>query len=602
MLGGGVRPNKSESRFQVCASFRPALTFRALCITFINMAFFQTAPRLPNQHDDDALLEEYLSREVPVEARTAWVEELRHLGELAAGPLYAAQQADRINEPRLTQWSPWGTRIDHIELTPLWQQARILAAEHGLVGTAYEGRYGRFDRILQFVKNYLVQASLDFYSCPLAMTDGAARSLIASNNRRLIDRAVPRLTSRNPQTMWTSGQWMTERAGGSDVSMTETEARSIEGDAYALFGTKWFTSAATSEMALTLARPDDNPSGSKGLALFYVETRTPDGQLNGIRIERLKDKLGTRKVPTAELTLDGCRATLVVGKTHGVKHIASMLNVTRTWNAVGAAWLARRGLALARDYAQRRRAFGALLADQPLHVDTLAGVAAETEAIFHLAFRTVELLGKCERGEGDEQEQALLRVLTPIAKLTTGKQAVAVASEILEAFGGAGYVEDTGLPSLLRDSQVVPIWEGTTNVLALDALRALQAPECGAALATELRRAASDAHDPGLNECGVAIAKAVEHVQTWRLSAAGNAPFAEAGARRYALTLGRTLQLAYLCRHAQWCIDHDRGLRAVAAARRFASHGIDLIDGKLDADDSALLAAGGATEGDGNDR
>ncbi len=556
------------------------------------MAFVQTPPRLLNQFDDDALLQEYLARTVPADNRAEWTEELRHLGEIAADDLFNAQQQDRSREPILTSWSPWGSRIDEIELTPVWKRAHQLSAEHGLVATGYEGRYGSMDRPLQFVKNYLVQASLDFYSCPLAMTDGAARTILSSNHARVIERAVPRLTTRTPQQMWTSGQWMTERSGGSDVGRSETEARPIEGDEFALYGTKWFTSAAASEVAITLARPTGNPEGGQGLALFYVETRTDDGRLNGIRIDRLKEKLGTRKVPTAELTLDGCRAIALCGTTHGTRHVVPMLSITRTWNAVAAAWGARRGLALARDYAKKRVAFGTDLGHKPLHVDTLALIAAETEAIFHLAFRAVELLGRVESGEAGPQEQALLRVLTPIAKLTTGKQAVAVASETLEAFGGAGYVEDTGLPVLLRDAQVLPIWEGTTNVLSLDMLRALRDQACGVALASEIRRAASEAKDPRLDGCVDQIARAVENAQTWSLSAAVTPDAAEAGARRYALTLGRTLQLAYLCQHAQWCLDNERGPRAIAAARRFASHGIDLIDPKVDGQDSAALAFG----------
>src|SRR5207253_463023 len=163
----------------------------------------------------------------------------------------------------------------------------------------------------------LFDASTDVYTCPLAMTDGAARTLLAHDSRALVDRAVPRLTSRDPSFAWTSGQWMTERTGGSDVGLTETIARAEGDGTFRLYGTKWFTSATTSEMALTLARPEGNPPGGAGLALFYVEVRNDDGSMNGIAINRLKDKLGTRMVPTAELTLDGARALAVAGTGNG---------------------------------------------------------------------------------------------------------------------------------------------------------------------------------------------------------------------------------------------------------------------------------------------
>ena len=553
------------------------------------MPFFQDPPRLGNQYDDDALLREYLARVLGADALATLEPELRELGELGGVELQNAMHEDRLNLPVLTQWDAWGNRVDRIEVSPLWRRAQVLAAERGLVAAAYERRLGDLSRVHQFTLNYLVQASLDIYSCPLAMTDGAARTLLDAGNPELIERAVPRLTSRDPARMWTSGQWMTERTGGSDVGASETVARQVDGS-WRLWGTKWFTSATTSEMALTLARPEGNGPGGRGLALFYVEMRDDSGRLRNIHINRLKDKLGTRKVPTAELTLDGTPATLVRGLDSGVRHIAPMLNVTRTWNAMGATWGLRRAVALCRDYAGRRHAFGALLADKPLHVDTIAGMAAEQEAAFHLAFRSAELLGRLEGSSASGDEEKLFRLLTPIAKLTTAKQAVAVASETLESFGGAGYVEDTGLPRLLADAQVLPIWEGTTNVLSLDTLRALAAEGTFELFAGEVARGAGSARDPSLVDTARAATGAVRRAGEWLAGALGDPAVVEAGARRFALTLGRALELSLLVAHAQWCLDRDRGPRAAAAARRFAAHGIDQLAPAIRRDDAALLA------------
>src|SRR5512133_1004989 len=450
------------------------------------MAFFQDPPRLGNTFSGDPLLREHLARTLPPDALREVEPELLHLGELAGGSLLALQDADRLSEPRLVQWDAWGRRVDRIELTALWREAAPLAARHGLVAVAYERRLGALSRTYQMALVHVLDPSTDVYSCPLAMSDGAARTLLDAGNAALVERAVPRLTSRDPARAWTSGQWMTERTGGSDVSGTETAARR-GGDGWRLYGTKWFSSATTAEMALALARPEGNPPGSRGLALFYVETREADGTTNGVLVNRLKDKLGTRKLPTAELTLDGARAVPVAGLSGGVRAIAPMLTVTRTWNAIAAVAGMQRALALARDFARRRTAFGAPLAQKPLHADTLAGLEAEREGAALLAFRAAALLGRAEAGEASDGERLLLRVLTPLAKLTTGKQAVAIASEVLEAFGGAGYVEDTGLPRLLRDAQVLPIWEGTTNVLALDALRALAGEGVPQAVQAEVR-------------------------------------------------------------------------------------------------------------------
>ncbi|HWM86774.1 MAG TPA: acyl-CoA dehydrogenase family protein [Kofleriaceae bacterium] len=555
------------------------------------MAFFQEPPRLGNQYEADALLREYLSRVLPADALAAHEEEYRELGELGGGELYRAMVEDRLNEPVHTQWDAWGQRVDRIEVSPLWRRAHVLSSERGLVAVAYERPLGDLSRVHQFALNYLVQASLDVYSCPLAMTDGAARTLLESGNAELALRAVPRLTSRDPARAWTSGQWMTERTGGSDVGQSETVARQ-DGDAWRLHGTKWFTSATTSQMALTLARPEGNGPGGKGLALFYVELRDEAGRLRNIEINRLKDKLGTRKVPTAELTLDGTPAVPVRGLDSGVRHIAPMLNVTRTWNAMGAIWGLRRSVALARDYAARRRAFGAPLSEKPLHADTLAAMAAEAEGAFHLAFRAAELLGRVEGRTATAEEERLFRVLTPIAKLTTAKQAVAVASEALECFGGAGYVEDTSLPRLLADAQVLPIWEGTTNVLSLDTLRALAGDGAFEALAGEVRRAAGEARDPRLAGCGQAAIAAVDRAGEWLGGNLGDGAEVEAGARRFAMTLGRSLELALSAAHAQWCLDSGRGPRAAAAARRLAAHGVDWVRPDFDRADSSLLARG----------
>ncbi len=550
------------------------------------MPFNQPAPQLGNQYTDDRVLRSYLKRALPVDFLKAIERELVELGELAGGELYRMQLEDRLNEPVHTPWDAWGNRIDRIEVSPLWKVAERLAAERGLIATAYERRNGRHSRIHHFALVHLFTPATDLYSCPLAMTDGAARALVASGNKSIVDRALPHLTSRDPAKFWTSGQWMTESTGGSDVGLTETVAKRVGGQ-WCLYGRKWFTSAATSQMALTLARPEGNPGGGKGLALFYVETRNAGGQLDQILVHRLKDKFGTRKVPTAELTLDGTPAIPVAGETDGVRNISPMLNVTRTWNSISAVAYMRRGIALARDYAAKRVAFGAPLAKKPLHADTLAGIQAEYEAGFQLAFFAVELLGREESDGLDANGKDLLRLVTPIAKLVTGKQSVAVLSEILESFGGAGYVEDTGLPALLRDAQVFSIWEGTTNVLSLDALRALQSGGAMAALQIETETLASGVRDVRLLECSKGAQAAMLHAQAWISAARGEAM--EAGARRFAVTLGRALALLLLCRQAQWSMDHEHDERAVFAAKRFAANGVDFV-GREEVGESAALA------------
>jgi len=537
--------------------------------------FTQSPPRLGNSFRDDPLLAGWLRRVFPVASLPGIAAELDELGRVAGGALYALQLADRLNEPVLTQWDAWGNRIDEVAVSPLWREAERLTLGHGLVATAYERERGRHARLEQFAKVYLFHPSSDVYTCPLAMTDGAACTLLQSGNRALMERALPHLTSRDPAQFWTSGQWMTETTGGSDVGRSETRAV-FEDGCWRLYGRKWFTSAVNSQMALTLARPEGNPQGGMGLAMFYVEVRDGAGRLNGLCVDRLKDKLGTRKVPTAELTLDGTVAELVGQPVDGTRAIEPMLAITRMWNSVCAVASMRRGLALARSYAAERLAFGQPLARLPLHLDTLAGLEAETWGAFLMAFLLVELNGRHECGELDDEQRALLRLLTPLTKLVTGKQAVAVVTEVVESFGGAGYLEDTGLPALLRDTHVLPIWEGTTNVLSLDALLRSDLHSGLAALLGRASACVRGVAEPRLAGAARQGVGAIERAALW-LESAQDPERMQAGARRLALTLARALQLVLLCEHAQWLLDHARDARGLAAALRYSRAPVDVM-------------------------
>ena len=539
------------------------------------MDFIQADPELANQYTDDRCLRAYLVRALPAAMHAAIEPDLEALGAHAAQAWRGARSRPR-SEPTLTQWDAWGERIDRIDITPTWREGAALTARYGFVAAGHDTRFAEFGRIDQFARAYLYHVASEFYTCPLAMSDGAATALKASGNRALIDRAVPHLLARDPSQLWLSGQWMTETAGGSDVGSTETIARRGSDGRWRLSGRKWFTSAVVGEMALTLARPEGASHGTDALALFYVETRARDGRWNGIRIDRLKDKLGTRELPTAEIHLDGTLAEPVGELSHGVRLIAPVLNVTRTWNTICALATMRRCLALATDYARRRHAFGRPLIEQPLHAATLASLHAEFAAAFEFGFFVVALLGRVEAGIASEDERALLRLLTPLAKLWTGKLAVEIASEACEAFGGAGYIENTGIPQLLRDAQVYPIWEGTTNVLALDALRVLAKGGIDS-----YRRAIEDvlretrAHPQAIDAALAAAAR-------WLHDHDGAAR--EAGARGLALTLARTFAATLLARARD---DGDED--ADAALVLFVDHGLDRLAGKNVAHTSALL-------------
>jgi acyl-CoA dehydrogenase len=542
------------------------------------MGFTQDAPRLAHPFRHDRVLGAWLAHRLPADRLGAAQPDLEALGDYAIMAFERRNRTPRT-EPILTSWDAWGNRVDRIALTPAWEEGPGVTTRHAVLAAGHEP--SPWARVESFARVYLYHVASEFYCCPLAMTDGAATALRASGNQALMDRALPRFLSRDAATFWLSGQWMTETPGGSDVGRTETVARQDAQGQWRLHGRKWFSSAVVGEAALALARPEGGAAGTGALALFYVETRDETGAWHGITIDRLKKKLGTHELPTAEIHLDGIPATPVGPLDNGVRQIAPMLNVTRTWNAVCAVATMARAVSLARDYATRRSAFGKRLLDHPLHARTLADMQAEYEAAFALTFHVAELLGHAEHGDGDTGQIALLRLLTPLAKLWTARVSIALASEALECFGGAGYIEDTGLPQLLRDAQVYAIWEGTTNVLSLDMLRAL-----GSTGLTPLR-AALDALVPLATPERTPIFAAIDATEALLGDVSSDRAALEASARGIAFTLARTMAAALLVRAAGWGSETGDA-RPGAACRRFIARGLDRLDLPTGEDDRLL--------------
>ncbi len=435
--------------------------------------FFQTPPQITNTFKSDSCLQNYLKKSLPASAQPEIFKHLESVGELASTTwLKWAEEAER-QAPQHIPYGPWGEKVDQILMSSGWKNLEAAAAKEGIIATAYEKKYGEWSRVYQMALLYLFHPSSAFVSCPLAMTDGAARAIELFGTESQKKKAFPHLISRDPENFWTSGQWMTERTGGSDVSGTSTIAKK-NGQQWKLSGSKWFTSATHSQMALLLARPEGAEAGSRGLSLFYVELRDANDQLRNIEIHRLKDKLGTKALPTAELSLTDTPAELVGDLGGGVKKISALLNITRLYNSICALGQMRRALDWAQSYSKVRVSFGKKLIDQPLHKNLLQSLETTFEDCFKLTFFVIELLGKEEVNKATENEKIMLRALTPIVKLYTGKKVMQVVSEVVEIFAGAGYIEDTGIPRLLRDAQVFSIWEGTTNVLSLDFLRAME--------------------------------------------------------------------------------------------------------------------------------
>ncbi|MFP5384867.1 MAG: acyl-CoA dehydrogenase family protein [Bacteriovoracia bacterium] len=532
------------------------------------MDFFQTPPVFGNPYLDDNIFKKYLLRILPESFYSEISEDLKRMADRVTREMEPLAQRAELHPPVHVPYDPWGRRIDEIRVSKEWERLHEIAAEEGIVATGHERKFGEFSRVYQFSKLYLYHPSSAIYSCPLAMTDGAARLIELFGTEDMKKRAYRFLTSRDPKTFWTSGQWMTERTGGSDVSGTSTIAKK-EGDQYRLHGVKWFTSATTSQMAMTLAKVE----GDEKLSLFYLELRDEEGKLQNIQINRLKDKMGTKALPTAELTLSGTPATLVGERGKGVKTIATLFNITRLYNACCAVGYMRRGIALAVDFSKKRVAFGKPILHHGLHAEMLADLQVRFEASFLMAFHSALLLGKEETGKASEVERGTLRLLIPLVKLFTAKEGVSITSEVIESFGGAGYVEDTGLPQILRNAQVLSIWEGTTNVLSLDSLRAIRKENAADYFMKDVEQRLNKIKRPELHkfkeEVKEAMSKAIDYLRSQADEEQMNSE-----ARVLAMNLSRIYCAGLLLEHSEWELEQNGGTRALIVAGRFIGAGL----------------------------
>jgi len=513
------------------------------------MTFYQDPPLLlENQFLADKFLYSYLQRFIPDDFKKEIFTDLENFGKRVITDIYELSIQANNEEPKLINYDPWGKRIDFIKVSDAWKKLHNVSANEGIIAIAYERKFKEFSRLYQMSKLYLFHPSSAVYSCPLAMTDGAARLIEVYGDTYLKNKIYQNLITRNENEFWTSGQWMTERIGGSDVSNTETTAIHKKDKYYLLYGDKWFTSATTSEIAFTLAKIKDNNS----LSLFYLETKN-----NNIMINRLKNKLGTKALPTAELTLNGAKSLLVgeIGK--GVKQISVLFNITRIYNAVCSIALMRRAIALVYDYSKKRKSFNKKIIEHPLHLKTINDMEKIFQYCFLTTFYTVFLLGKEENNIANSDEKKLLRLLTPIIKLYTAKKCIEIVSECLECFGGAGYIEDTGLPVLLRDAQVLSIWEGTTNVLSLDVLRALLKDDSLPIFTDKINKILSKIPNNFMIEEKANVINMLENINNFYIKNISNKEVMESEARNFSFSLFKIISSALFIEHNYYLSKND---------------------------------------------
>ncbi|KAJ5179112.1 hypothetical protein N7492_002322 [Penicillium capsulatum] len=468
----------------------------------------QPAP-LENTYLSDISLQRFLEWYLPGTTLRAVQKQFTQLGAEAVSEQIREWSADaERNQPYVKSYNVWGQRYDYDRLITSegWKQLGHWGARNKIVSAGYDSKLGTQRRTVQYTLNYLYAPSSGLYSCPIAMTDGAA-SILSSRIQGLppthpFHAAFHGLISEGVDH-WTSGQWMTERAGGSDVQNSETWAThsplpnisnppSLDEGAYLINGFKFFSSATDATVALLLAK---TPSGK--LSTFLAPLRktitgedgVPRQVSNGVRIHRLKTKLGTKELPTAELELKDMRAHLIGDLDQGIATIAPLLNVTRIHTVVGslAGW--RRAISITKSFAKARSTVGEPLWLIPMHLRLLADLEVKHRGGMSLAFFTISVMGLVEDKAAKpstlahlphpgKEASVVFRTLTATAKAVISKMSIAGIQECQEAMGGVGYVDEADEPEfnisrILRNTSVNSIWEGTTNILASEMVRSL---------------------------------------------------------------------------------------------------------------------------------
>jgi putative acyl-CoA dehydrogenase len=458
-----------------------------------------------NAFSDDAVLQSVVTRSAP------WVaDKALALGEHAgdADTQELARLANRYG-PELRAHDRFGNRIDWIEFHPAWHELMALAFRHEVHSLAWttkeaNGHLGR--GVMSYIWNQIENG----VGCPTGMTYAAFPGLAQPEFALWREKITSSRYDKRPlpvaqKTGASVGYAMTEKQGGSDLRQTQTTARfledSSEGRVYLITGHKWFFSVPQSDGFYTLARTES------GVSCLFCPGFLPDGSRNRLDIQRLKDKAGNRSNASSEVEFRECLGWLVGEEGHGIREILSHAHLTRLDFAVGSAGLMRQALTLALNHTQSRKGFGLALADQPMMTNILADLAIDSEASTLMAFRVASATDAMETSE---QELHLARVATPLAKFWNCKRAAAFVVEALECHGGNGFIEENPMARLYREAPLNAIWEGTSNMMCMDVLRAFQRePRTKDAFMTEVgcARGANRALDRWLDRLGDEVAK-----------------------------------------------------------------------------------------------
>ena len=437
-----------------------------------------------NFYTSDPLLQKILKKYLPEKFYAYADEKLTEFGERVAGDIdRRAVHTDREGQPRLIKYDKMGNEVNEIWVNEGYRATVKETYETGIVGYIHKeipelGQQGNY--MYSYAQGYLLSQSEPGFYCPVTLTMATSYLIDHYADEPLRKKYLPHVVATGDTELYEGATFLTERQGGSDVGANEVSAEADGSDEfgkiYRLSGEKYFASnTGMAGVAMVLARMEGAPEGTKGLSLFLVpwEENRLD---NRAKVRRLKDKLGVRAVPSAEVEFDQAKGYLVGDPTQGFKYMMEALNLSRVCNAVASLGIMRRGYVEARDYAFERNAFGNALSNYPMVRETLSHLAAKLEvemtATFELVDRFDQVMTK--GANPTDEERAMLRLLIAILKKETAEQAIHFSHESIEMHGGNGYIEDFVTPRLLRDAQVLTVWEGTANILGLEVVRLMK--------------------------------------------------------------------------------------------------------------------------------
>ncbi len=517
---------------------------------------------------------------LPPDLLAVMLPQLDRLGAVAGGALDAlAGTADR-NPPQLIHRTRRGEDAQSVDYHPAYREMERLAfGEFGLSSMSHRpGVFGwptALPPAAKYALTFLFAQAEFGLLCPVNMTDSLARTLRRFGSPELVERYLPLLASQDMDALHQGAMFMTEQGAGSDIAATAVTAEPANDGTHLLYGDKWFCSNPDAELALVLARRGGGAAGLKGVGLFLLPRTLPDGTPNSYRIVRLKEKLGTRSMASGEIRLEGARAWLIGDPEAGFKQMADMVNSSRLSNAVRAAGMMRRAMTEALFVARNRRAFGKRLIEMPLMRRQLGKMLLRAEQARAMVFTTAEALRRSDAGE--EGAYALLRILTPLVKFRACRDARQVTGDAMEVRGGCGYIEEWPEARLLRDAHLGSIWEGTSNIIALDVLRASEREGGFVALTSLIHdlqaQAPLDGLAPALERAGQLLGRAQQD---------------PALARAAASALYHITSAAALASEAQRSGDAHRA----ALARMVLTHRVLPRDPLAEADPDAALLPG----------